>query len=681
MAHLTPTPSGLPATAPPQVAVLDFGGQYANLIVKRIKQLGVNCVRLPGSTPAAALEGQGFKGMIASGGPASVYAEGAPQIDPAILEGPWPYLGICYGMQLLAKWKGGRVERQATREDGRSRIDLRTREGLFAGWEDAEIVWMSHGDTVSEAPPGFTVTAVSDQGLIAALAHEERPVFGVQFHPEVHDTPKGTALLSNFVFRLCGCEANYSLEDRVATSIAYIRERVGPNNVLILLSGGVDSAVAAALCLKALPPEQVYAIHVDHGFMREKESETIVERMKGLGFHPGHLRLVRAGRTFYHASTLLNRLVEFDEPPSPVLIPYLYEIRPGVYEVPDRQTLPLHQVIRPQEKRAIIGDTFIRVTREQMAELGLTMDNTFLVQGTLFTDLIESGSGEVSAGAAQIKLHHNVSRLVMDFRRADRLLEPNAELYKDDVRQVARQLGLGEDLARRRPFPGPGTAIRVICADGPERGADLAAVRQRVREVVAEESGGRLQGHLVPIRTVGVQGDERTYSFLALLTGPDLPREEATTWELVRDVATNLTKRISGERGVNRVTFLIGPEDLEAVRAERILPTRLNHAMIHLVRRVHALGEALLEEYDPQHRVAQMPFVVFPADLSGTGQRSVAIRGLITSDFMTGTAVLPVLHLPWEFFARCRDAFLQLDGIGAVVVDVSSKPPATTCWE
>jgi len=681
MAHLSPTPGGLPATASPQVAVLDFGGQYANLIVKRIKQLGVNCVRLPGPTPAAELEARGFRGLIASGGPASVYAEGAPQIDPAILEGPWPYLGICYGMQLLAKWKGGRVERQATREDGRSRIDLRTHAGLFAGWEDSEIVWMSHGDTVAEPPPGFTVMAVSDHGLIAALAHEERPLFGVQFHPEVHDTPKGTQLLSNFVFQLCGCEANYSLEDRVATAIAYIRERVGQNNVLILLSGGVDSAVAAALCLKALPPEQVYAIHVDHGFMREKESETIVERMKGLGFHPGHLRLVRAGRTFYHASTILNRLVELAEPPALVLIPHAHEIRPGLYEIPDRRTLPLHQVIRPQEKRAIIGDTFIRVTREQMAELGLTMDQTFLVQGTLFTDLIESGSGAVSAGAAQIKLHHNVSRLVMDFRRADRLLEPNAELYKDDVRQVARQIGLGEELARRRPFPGPGMAIRVICADGPERGAELAAVRRRVREVVAEESEGQLQGHLVPIRTVGVQGDERTYSFLALLTGPDLPREEAATWERVRDVATNLTKRVSGEGGVNRVTFLIGPEEVEEDAASRILPTRLNHAMIHLIRRVHALGEALLEEYDPQQRVAQMPFVLFPADLTGTGQRSVAIRGLMTSDFMTGTAVLPVLHLPWEFFARCRDEFLRLDGVGAVVIDVTSKPPATTCWE
>jgi GMP synthase (glutamine-hydrolysing) len=405
-------------------------------------------------------------------------------------------------------------------------------------------------------------------------------------------------------------------------------------------------------------------------------------RLESLGFRPDHLRLVSAAETFAQASACVTRKVRFENPPDPAVIPDAYPLGQGFYEIPDYHTLPLCQVVRPEEKRIIIGDTFIRVARQQMAELGLTMDNCFLVQGTLFTDLIESGSGEVSRGAAKIKTHHNVSRLVEEFRRANRLVEPNAELYKDDVRQVARELGLGEDLAQRRPFPGPGTSIRILCADGPAFTPRYDEIAAQVRDLVASESGGRLTGSLIPIRSVGVQGDERTYSYLAVLAGLDeLTPDNRVDWVQVRDVATLLTKRVRGADGVNRVAFLLSAPGIPPENVTRVLPTRLAPETIALSRRVHALGEALLDEYDPDHCIAQMPFVLFPSDFTGTGRRAVAIRGLITDDFMTGQAALPEIHLPWPFFYRAARAFLELDGVGSVVVDVSSKPPATTCWE
>jgi len=670
-------------TAAPQIAVLDFGGQYAHLIVKRVKHLGVNCIRLPGdATTAAGLRALGLKGLIASGGPDSVYATGAPQLDPAVLDLPQPYLGICYGMQLLAKLRGGEVRPEAAREDGRSTLHILQATGLFAGLNPTETVWMSHGDTVTQPPRGCQVTARSDQGLIAALADDATRCYGVQFHPEVNDTPRGMEILRNFVFGLCGCVPDYSLEERIATAERYIRETIGQDKALILVSGGVDSCVAATLCLRALDPAQVYAIHVDHGFMRENESAEIIRRLEALGFRPGHLRLVSAAETFARASAVVTRKVYWEVPPDPAVIPDAYPLGQGFYEIPDYHTLPLAQVVRPEEKRIIIGDTFIQIARAQMAELGLTMDNCFLVQGTLFTDLIESGSQEVSRRAAKIKTHHNVSRLVEDFRRANRLVEPNAELYKDDVRQVARELGLGEDLAQRRPFPGPGLSIRILCADGPIFTPRYDEIAAQVQSLVARESGGRLKGYLIPIRSVGVQGDERTYSYLAVLTGLDqLAPDNRVDWIQVRDVATLLTRRIKGPDGVNRVAFLLSAPDIPPAYITRILPTRLTPDMLALSRRIHALGEALLEEYDPDHRIAQMPFVLFPSDFTGTGQRAVAIRGLVTDDFMTGQAALPELHLPWTFFYRAACAFLALEGVGSVVVDVSSKPPATTCWE
>ena len=672
-------------TAP--ILLLDFGGQYAGLIEKRIRGLGVAVDRVPGGTPLAELRHPGLRGVIGSGGPDSVYAPGAPQADAEVFSGELPYLGICYGMQLLARAAGGEVVRKDRREDGDTRLEVSAPDDLlFDGLPAALQVWMSHGDSVDAPPPGFRATGHSAEGILAAMADVAGRRFGVQFHPEVNDTAFGTQILAHFVFRVCGAERTLDQRTAVAAKIELIREVVGPHNVLVFLSGGVDSSVVARLCIEALDPRQVFAVHVDHGFMRDGESRGILERFASFGFAPGHLVLAEEAASFLSARTRVPppgaRAV--DAPDG------------GVAFEPPRGTWPRTRTLSnetdPQAKRLIIGDTFMDVARRQMAALQLDPTNTFLVQGTLYTDLIESGSREVTRGDADvIKFHHNDTPLVREFRRAGRVLEPNADWYKDDVRRVATALGLGQDLARRRPFPGPGLAIRVLCADGPcdVRGG-LDDLSRTVAARVSEISDGALAGRVLPVATVGVQGDARTYAPAALMTGAG-DRRDPAFWRRVMRVATELPRR---ENRINRIVFQIavagGTADqpswsalavTEPTSRPSVLPTRVRIELLDLLREVHRIGEAALRAADPDHRIAQMPFVLFPADLSGTGQRAVAIRGVITDDFMTGRAVVPEQDLPWDFFDEVGSRLVELDGVGAVVVDLTSKPPATTCWE
>jgi len=669
----------------PQIAVLDFGGQYANLIEKRIRSLGVSVIRLPGDTRLADVRRLEVRGVVGSGGPASVYEPGAPQADPDVLAGELPYLGICYGMQLLAQSGEGQVGREARREDGDTLIHtVDEHDPLFSGLPGTQQVWMSHGDSVLAPPRGFHPTARTAEGILAAISDAPRRRFGVQFHPEVNDTPFGTQILAAFLFDVCKARRSLDEGEEIAAKEALIQQVVGDENVLVFLSGGVDSSVVARMCIRALSPGQVYAVHVDHGFMRSDESRDIVTRFADFGFLPGHLVLAEEAGRFVTSSTRVppataTERIDADgqtsfDPPRETWAP----------------TRALGEEIDPQAKRLIIGDTFMQVARERMRELGLGPDNTYLVQGTLYTDLIESGSREVTRGRADvIKFHHNDTPLVREFRRAGRVLEPNANWYKDDVRRVAARLGLGDDLARRRPFPGPGLAIRILCADGPVEGPldDLAIAIDRH---VTDLTDGTFRGRLVPVATVGVQGDARTYAPIALLASHDDP-SQPSLWERAQTVATELPKR---EMRINRIVMQLAVKgkargdlgwsrdaDRRPDRLPAVLPTRLRTDLLDLLRDVHRIGEGELRRHDPGYGVAQMPFVLFPADLAGTGERSVAIRGILTEDFMTGRPVLPTRDLPWSFFEQVADEILRLDGVGAVVADLTSKPPATTCWE
>ncbi|MBD3303985.1 hypothetical protein GF343_02480, partial [Candidatus Woesearchaeota archaeon] len=541
-----------------------------------------------------------------------------------------------------------------------------------------EAVWMSHGDSVLEVPEGYEVTARTKGGIIAAMANYKAKRYGVQFHPEVTHTANGNEILSNFVFNVCRCEKNYEIADRIEAKRNYIRQKVGDRKVLLLLSGGVDSTVAAKICLDVLGPDKVYGIHVDNGFMRMGESEEVFEMYRRMGFKDENLKLVKAEEEFLKASTL----IELKKPAKLILPDGSETMAAGYY------TLPLEEVINPEEKRKIIGDTFMRLAFREMKAFGIDSEKDYLVQGSLFTDLIESGSKVASKEeiADMIKTHHNDTPLARMFRETGHLLEPNMFDYKDDIRVQAEMLGLEKRIAQRRPFPGPGTAIRILCADKPHITHDFNDVLDKLQDTVHDLSGGRMKGYLVPVPTVGVQGDGRTYDYLALLEADGIALDKRDTWELAYAIANKIPEVIKadkekGTHGINRVAFLLAPEKTSLENVLRILPTRLTADKRKASRLVHLLGDTLLDAFDPEFLFAQMPCPTFPSDISGKGLSSAAERLLMTDDFMTGRAVMPVIDLDWEFFDIFRRRALNIPGIGAFVADISSKPPATTCWE
>lgn len=659
-------------TAKPQILIGDNGGQYTNLIKKTIEQLGVRAKIIDGSISKSELEKEidknEVKGLIWSGGPDSVYSKDAPDFDPRILDLDIPYLGICYGLQQLAVNEGGTVKRKAIREDGQREINADNSKLLQDG---LHTVLMNHGDSVDKAPDGYTVTAYSENGLIAALENATKKKYGVQFHPEVNDTPNGKDILNKFVYDICACENNYSMVDRVNNSIKYIKEKVGNNKALVLASGGVDSSVALALALKALGPENVYVVHVDNGFMRRYESEQVYRDILGIAwsvstkFKEDNMRLIEAAEQFYNA-----RLV-----------------------IAGKFTPKLNEATDPEVKRNIIGDVFVDIAKQAMKDLGLE-EGTYLIQGSLYTDLIESGVEKASIGkTAKIKTHHNaVKKMIDEFGKKGLLVEPNGLWYKDDVRLIGKELGLSPLLVNRHPYPGPGLAIRILCGERPYK-KDYSIVSYNLKRSVNSFLDNKikseepvdiqqydLKAHLVPIRTVGIQGDGRTYDYLALLVGAHYMHLHKNDWRLIKDLAKSITDH---NRRINRVAYLIGQDEVpDLSNPKYYYPTHLTKEVIETSRELHFIGEGLLVEHRLTDKIAQMPFVLFNADLSGLGNRSAAIRGLLTSDWMTGRAAVPTLdNITSEFFVNCHHEFMKLTGIGAVVVDVTDKPPGTTCWE
>src|SRR5438552_14731361 len=463
------TPSDHPAVAEPDtVFVLDFGSQYAQLIARRVRELNVYSELIPHDTPWAEIARRNPKAIILSGGPASVYDEGAPRADPAIWSGKVPVLGICYGLQLMAHDLGGDVAPATHREYGPASVTITSEDGLFRGIDREQPVWMSHGDSIVRPPDGFHPTAQTDSTPFAGLADPERRLYGIQFHPEVVHTPRGREILRNFVVGIAGARPTWTPAGFAESVIAEIRSRGGAGRVICALSGGVDSAVAATLVHRAVG-DQLTCNYVDHGLMRKRESE-----------------LLRA--TF--EQNLGMRLVMVD--------------------ARDRFLRRLQGVEDPEEKRRIIGDEFIRVFEEEGAKLG---EIDFLTQGTLYPDVIESKTAETKA-AVKIKTHHNVGGLPADLRF--RLIEPLRYLFKDEVRAVGHELGLPEAMVLRQPFPGPGLAIRIIGEVTAER---LDTLRDADWIVIDEIKAAGLYRSLwqsfailTPVRPVGVMGEGRTYA-------------------------------------------------------------------------------------------------------------------------------------------------------------------------
>ena len=496
-----------------EVVVLDYGGQYSQLIARRVRELGVFSELLPHHVGVEEVRRRKPKGLILSGGPASVYAPGAPRLDPALLELGIPVLGICYGMQALVLTLGGRVEGAEVGEFGRSRLTLRDGGGRLLGDTPAEqSCWMSHRDTVFEAPPGFAALASSTESPVAAIESTERGIYGIQFHPEVVHTPYGQAILTNFLENICGCARTWSPASIIDEQVAAIRAQVGTGRVICGLSGGVDSSVAALLVHRAVG-DQLTCVFVDHGLMRKQEGEQVISAFRD------HFRVP---------------LVAVD--------------------AEDRFLARLRGVTEPEAKRKAIGAEFIRVFEEEAARIG---DARYLVQGTLYSDVIESGGG---TGAATIKSHHNVGGLPDDIEFE--LVEPLRALFKDEVRAVGAELGLPDRLVWRQPFPGPGLAIRVVGGEATKARLDTlrdcdAILQDEIRRAGLYRDLWQSFCVLPDIRTVGVQGDERTYGYVVAIRAVTSDDAMTADWaRLPYDLLERIASRMINEiREVNRVVL------------------------------------------------------------------------------------------------------------------------------
>ena len=497
-----------------RILILDYGSQFTQLIARRIREERVYCEIHPPTLTVEEIREWAPKGVILSGGPASVYDEDVPGLDPAVLELEVPVFGICYGMQLLAHAGGGAVE-PGKREYGRAEMRVLEADGLFAGFTEGDgiTVWMSHGDHVITPPEGYRALGTTESLPVAAFRAVDRPFYGVQFHPEVAHTPRGEEILSNFLFEICGCEPTWTPGSFIEQHVERIRERVGDAKVIVGLSGGVDSSVAAALVHRAIG-DQLTAIFVDNGLLRKAEREYVERTFRR---HMG--------------------------------------MRLEVVDASDDFLADLEGVIDPEQKRKAIGQRFIRVFEKAAAEVGGGAG--FLVQGTLYPDVIESVS--VRGPSAVIKTHHNVGGLPEDMEFE--LIEPLRELFKDEVRNVGRELGLPEELVGRHPFPGPGLAVRVLGEITRERLAVLreadAIYLEEIRAAGLYDDIWQAFAVLLPVRSVGVMGDFRTYDNVVALRAVTSRDGMTADWfPFPPDILGRMSNRIINEvKGVNRVTY------------------------------------------------------------------------------------------------------------------------------
>lgn len=629
-----------------KLAILDCGGQYTKVIDRKVRELGVYTDIFPMGVAAEKLKDHGA--IIFSGGPASVWENGAPEYDDAIFDLGIPMLGICYGMQMIVDHFGGKVAPNFKTEYGQIDISVDPNCPIFAGLDKTQKVLMSHGDAVSVMPEGFQLVAKTDD-VCAGVYNEEKNIIGVQFHPEVDPTVNGVKMLENFVRGVCKFVEVYALEDRIQTSIDMIRRRVGEDGkVIVLVSGGVDSAVTAALLVKALRPDQVYGIHIDHGMMRKNESDIICQNLADLGLT--QMQRINAEDEFFNTPL----------------------------EIDGEKYAPLSETCEPEKKRAIIGHMFFVVTENAARALDLDFETAFLGQGTLRPDLIESGNPDVSGYAKKIKTHHNDVGVIRKLRDKGHVIETNWDWHKDEVRQVARMLGLDESIASRQPFPGPGLGVRILCTDGgnsadPEKSAKLSEYSEKISAI----SGSKREMALAPIQSVGVQGDHRSYRSLAILADNGLDVD----WDLIRNNAREIPNNLDF---INRVAYLINRKsiggELVSVRS------RICHETSDLLREIDDIVTNELMKPLPgakTSKIAQCFAVLVP--ISTDGKRySIAIRAVVTSDFMTAQSAIPGVDFPKDALANILSRIQThpvAEKIDMIFYDVTGKPPATVEWE
>lgn len=612
------------------IVILDNGGQFTHLIANSLRRFSrVRTEIKLADTPAEELEGYG--GIILSGSPYSIYEEGSPRVDPRIFDLPIPILGLCYGMHQIALHYGGEVRRTGRREYGYARLRVRGSDPIFEGLPRSQRVWMSHGDSVTSLPEGFQVIGSTPGCPIAAFSDPLRRRWGLQFHPEVEDTRWGDEILFNFARGICHLEGRWTVENFTDMIIRNIREEVGGRDVLSLVSGGVDSTVVAALLLKALPPRKVYSIHINTGLMRKNESEEVVRALKDLGIK---------NLIYRDCSDLFLKRLE------------------GVHD--------------PEEKRKIIGELFVELVEEEARRLNLK--EWLLAQGTLYPDTIESGATKYSD---VIKTHHNRVNIILKMIEEGRVIEPVRELYKAEVREVGRALGLPEEIVERHPFPGPGLGIRYICLSlemARRYGEEARRVQEailsdgRVEEVM-RQNGVTLKGlGVLPLKSVGVKGDARSYDFpLAVWI------EGKPTVRVQRRLMMAATVLTGIYPDINRVVLMLTPEGPEVLRN---YPVLISRERLDLLRELDWIVTESLRREGLMRRIWQFPTIMTPVKVGGADPL-IVLRPIRSRRAMTAEC-----HpLPLRFLQRVLNGFRKVSGELAVGLDVTSKPPGTIEWE
>ena len=620
-----------------KIAILDCGGQYTKVIDRRVREFFVRPEIFAIGIKAEELEG--YQGIILSGGPGSVWSLEKLKYDSNIFNLDIPVLGICYGMHLLNSHFGGKVKPGVKQEYGETVIEIDSDCLLFDGLKEKQKVLMSHGDSVKNLAQGFKIGAVSE-GIAACIYNTDRSLYGVQFHPEVDLTENGRKMLNTFLKKICKLKGNYILKSRIESSINKIKEQVGDNKIIVLVSGGVDSAVTAVLLVKALKPEQIYAIHVDHGLMRKNESDMICKNLKSLGLK--NIIRVNAKDSFFYKKIKEN----------------------------DEILGPLVNTFDPEEKRRIIGNFFVEVVKEKAKDLGLDFDEIFLAQGTLRPDLIESGNPDVSSYAQKIKTHHNDVDIIRQVRKHGRIVETNWDWHKDEVRKIARNLGIEEKIASRQPFPGPGLAIRYICNAGK---TIITEDQDKKFRDILKSSGAdenQITGSIVPLKTVGVQGDNRSHRYLSILYSDKTEQD----WNSIFKIGTFIPNNLNF---INRVAYVLNKNttDINIITN----PKAISEVGIELLRNIDAYVREALEKPP----MSQVFAVLLPMHTESEEKKySIAIRTFITNDYMTGRPALIGEDVPLNTVTALSNSIEKdFKEIDLIIYDITSKPPATVEWE
>lgn len=643
-----------PSSAP-RVAVLDAGGQYVDLVQKAIERQGISADILPLQTPRTELEAN-YAAIVISGSPASSHTQTAPRPDPSIWDSPLPILGICYGMQSMAVFHGGRVAKNAIREDGRTVTTVDTTHPIFKGNKKDFTALFTHGDFVVTLPKGFTAIGqhrLSDGSVAySAIAQEHGGnKIGVQFHPEVFDdTPEGYQLFQNFLYDIAGMTADPAfqetrLEQIITSKRAAIAEQVGDRSVIAFVSGGVDSSVAATLAAAIIPAEKFHAFYIDNGFMRD-EDDLVIDALRAAGIP---VEKVDAIKQFEQATATID----------------------------GQKIGPLMLTTDPEAKRKLIGKTFIDIQNDILASLKLS--EALLLQGTNAADRIESGHSKGGSHTETIKTHHNQVAEVQELKARGLLIEPLDDLFKDEIRALGHELGLPAELVERHPFPGPGMAIRIITAAENRTKLPTIPAEAAIQKFLAKQKFDTkrpVTAEVLPIRSVGVGGDERSHISVVAINSADL--QAADMAKLAHDIPAHFR----GE--VNRVIYALGSEHSQASSlAKRTVTKTLLTADVRAQLR---LADRIVFEAMRSHNVLtnikQMPVVLLPLSFSKPGDRSIVLRPVTTNTFMTVQAMLPGRDLPEAFFNEINQRILtEVPGISQVFLDLTNKPPGTTEWE